>query len=68
MIWTRRYIEQSKSILIKFIARDLGVKKHMTVEQAKAIAPTLEAVSVYKEYGSKVSYKPYQECSEQVWH
>ncbi len=38
----------------------------MTIEEAKAIAPTLEVVSIYKEYGSKVSYKPYQECSEQV--
>lgn len=44
----------------------LGVKKHMTIEEAKAIAPSVEAVSIYKEYGSKVSYKPYQECSEQV--
>lgn len=38
----------------------------MTIEEAKAIAPSVEAVSIYKEYGSKVSYKPYQECSEQV--
>jgi hypothetical protein len=38
----------------------------MTPEEASALSPEIVLVSLHKDYGSKVSYRPYREASEEV--
>lgn len=53
-------------IAISYEARALGVKKHMTPSEAKAVHPGIILVPMQVGHGSKVSYKIYREESQKI--